>query len=42
MENIIYWNDVPVGIDCVKYISWFPSASAEAIAQLSGALVRGT
>lgn len=32
MENLIYWNGKAVGIDCGQYISWFPSAPAEAIA----------
>ena len=31
MENIIYWNGKPVGIDGGSYISWFSSAPAEAI-----------
>jgi len=30
-ENVIYWNGVPVGIDCGSYISWFPSAPKEAM-----------
>jgi len=30
-ENVIYWNGVPVGIDCGSYISWFPSAPKEAV-----------
>ena len=33
MENLIYWKGVAVGMDCGSYISWFPSAPAEAIAQ---------
>jgi hypothetical protein len=32
MENLIYWNGKAVGIDCGSYVSWFPSAPAEAIA----------
>lgn len=35
MENLIYWQGIAVGIDCGSYISWFPSASAEAIEALS-------
>lgn len=26
MENLIYWNNLAVGIDCGYYVSWFPSA----------------
>jgi len=37
-ENLIYWNGVAVGIDCGRYISWFPSAPAEVIAALTKAL----
>lgn len=35
MENLIYWNDTAIGIDCGSYISWFPSAPREAITCLS-------
>ncbi len=35
MENLIYWRGIAVGIDCGSYISWFPSASKEAIQCLS-------
>jgi hypothetical protein len=31
MENLIYWQNVAVGIDCGAYVSWFPSAPREAI-----------
>lgn len=34
-ENIIYWQGVAVGIDCGSYISWFPSASKEAVETLT-------
>ncbi len=30
-ENLIYWHGKPIGIDCGRYISWFPSAPREAI-----------
>lgn len=36
MENLIYWEGVAVGIECGKYISWFPSAPKEAIDALQG------
>lgn len=32
MENLIYWNNVAVGVDCGPYVSWFTSAPLEAIA----------
>lgn len=35
MENLIYWKGEAVGIDCGNYISWFPSASKEAVTSLS-------
>jgi hypothetical protein len=35
MENLIYWHGVAVGIDCGSYISWFPSAPKDAIANLT-------
>lgn len=31
MENLIYWNGKPVGIDNGNYITWFASAPREAI-----------
>lgn len=37
MENLIYWRGVAVGIDCGGFVSWFPSASPEAIACLAAA-----
>ena len=30
-ENLIYYKGKAVGIDCGRYISWFPSATKEAI-----------
>jgi len=30
-ENLIYWQNVAVGMDCGTYVSWFPSAPREAI-----------
>lgn len=35
IENVIYWQGNPVGIDCGYYVSWFPSALKEAIAELT-------
>lgn len=35
MENILYWNGAAVGIDCGTHIAWFPSASQEAVEELS-------
>jgi len=35
MENLIYWRGVAVGIDCGGYVSWFPSAPAQAVRELS-------
>lgn len=34
-ENIVYWEGVPIGIECGDHITWFPSAPPEAIAALS-------
>jgi hypothetical protein len=31
MENLIYWNNTAIGIDCGNYISWFANAPREAI-----------
>ena len=31
MENLIYWNGQPIGLDCGDHIAWFPSAPQEAI-----------
>jgi hypothetical protein len=35
MENLIYWNNVAIGIERGNYITWFPSAPKEAIKTLS-------
>jgi hypothetical protein len=35
MENILYWNEQAVGIDCGTHIAWFPSAPVDAIEELS-------
>jgi hypothetical protein len=35
MENLIYWNNTAIGIDCGTYISWFSNASKEAIEYFS-------
>jgi len=35
MENLIYWQGAAVGIDCGTHIAWFPSATADAIEELS-------
>lgn len=34
MENILYWNDQAVGMDCGTHIAWFPSATLEAIEEI--------
>lgn len=31
MENLIYWNGKPVGIDNGSHITWFAGAPREAI-----------
>lgn len=35
MENLIYWKGVAVGIECNGFITWFPSATSEAIRELN-------
>lgn len=35
MENIVYWKGVAVGIEVAGQIQWFPSATTEAIKELS-------
>jgi hypothetical protein len=35
MENLIYWNEVSIGIENGDYVTFFPCAPAEAIAALS-------
>ena len=35
MENVIYWQGVQVGIEVSGRIQWFPSASKEAIFNLT-------
>jgi hypothetical protein len=35
MENILYWQGRPIGIDCGTHVAWFPSAPLEAIEELS-------
>jgi hypothetical protein len=34
-ENIVYWQGLPVGIEANGRITWFPSATREAIEALS-------
>jgi len=35
MENLIYWENTAIGIDCGDYISWFANAPKEAIEYFS-------
>ena len=42
MENLIYWQGVAIGIDCGSYISWFTSATLEAINALGDKMQNNT